>query len=436
MLIGLRNYNRIDVVLPLAFRISAGFVGLLLNYVLIKTIGITETGKFAAYLSLVTLLSLACNLGLDSFVLRELGGSSAKGNRRDYTATYITTMSIVIILSLFVMFFTAQLFVGGDSVWSIEMYSSMSPIALLAILSIALISINSEGLKSQQQVSWAIIFRMLLTPATTMIVLLVLHRTKYFDHVDSLLVFTLCSWFVLLVSTGTFYRYSEFRKPNYSHISLVATKIKRESLFLFVFSISSASLQHLGILLFSAFGSADRIALLSVSIKISMLIGVILSGINAVLIPKAIRSNAIGDLVAVEKVVENYTNLCTLISVPLATIVCLFSPQILGVFSTEFKGEWYVLCILVLGQVFNACAGPVAQLSILFKDTRFLAITFFLVAMISALLLRLSNGDILLTTLTIASSIGLINMLLVWRIKSKFGIHTSPIVKKIGHLIF
>ena len=428
-MVTLKKYIRLDFIWPLILRFSAGAIGILLNLAIIKILGTSAAGIFATFLSMATLMGLFCTIGLDSYVLRELGTKAAQRKPQEYTASYGLSTLIVIVVSLIAGFVLHLVLSADRDIAFLDNSTNIVTMASLCAIPLALSSLNSEALKSIGFVSSSVVFKMLMPAALTIICLLFAYSIKFEIGLTSIeQLFVLNCWITLLVSAAFFIWKSEFELPDISHFKSVLIKIKDETTYLFLFTVCSASIKSMSLLIFASFALPDKVAVLAVCIRIAMVIGIVLSAINAVLLPKAVKIHAVGEKSELESTIEQYTVMCTLVCIPVCFIICLAAKPILGFFSPEFTAFALVLIILAIGEAFSACAGPVGYLSIVFEDTKMLALIYLAAAILTSIAVYLSSGDIVFTAFIIAISIILVNIILFLRIRKNHGISTSPIL--------
>lgn len=88
-------------------------------------------------------------------------------------------------------------------------------------------------------------------------------------------------------------------------------------------------------------------------------VGLAVKNINA---PYFSRLYAEKDVSALQKRASAATSVIWIMSIPLFLILYIFSEKILGIFGQEFISGARVLQVLVLGQIFRTCCGPVGYM--------------------------------------------------------------------------
>jgi len=150
---------------------------------------------------------------------------------------------------------------------------------------------------------------------------------------------------------------------------------------------------------------------------------------NAIMAPMIARLFSSGNREELQKVVSMAAKGVALFTLPISLIVIIFGRQILGAFGAEFQSGYPVLVILVLGQTVNSLAGPVGYLmtmtghqNLAVKITAFVAISNLL---LNLYLIPILGG--LGAAISTASSIIILNVILLLFVKKKLGLNSSII---------
>ena len=118
-------------------------------------------------------------------------------------------------------------------------------------------------------------------------------------------------------------------------------------------------LNQIDILMIGAMRSVEEVATYSVAARISILILFGLQAINTIAAPmisEAYSSRSTADL---QKLVSKVALWIFLVTTPFFLGAIIFGLPILHVFGPEFSGGYIPLVLLALGQLVNACVGPV-----------------------------------------------------------------------------
>jgi O-antigen/teichoic acid export membrane protein len=110
------------------------------------------------------------------------------------------------------------------------------------------------------------------------------------------------------------------------------------------------------LLLLGYWRESQDVGMYLTAFQTAAVISLVLGAFDAVLGPVLSRAWARGDRRALEEAYQEGTRLGVTVTVPLALLLVLFAPHILGLFGPAFRGGAGCLVVLVLGQWFNSVA--------------------------------------------------------------------------------
>ena len=123
--------------------------------------------------------------------------------------------------------------------------------------------------------------------------------------------------------------------------------------------ISLLIMQSFDIYILEAYYSLSVVAYYGVAIKISAVVGIILTSINATIAPKISKLFFGNEMSELKSIIKKATMLNISLSIPLIVLIILTSNYILSFFGDNYILAKEALYIILGGQIINALCGPV-----------------------------------------------------------------------------
>jgi O-antigen/teichoic acid export membrane protein len=137
--------------------------------------------------------------------------------------------------------------------------------------------------------------------------------------------------------------------------------------------------------------NAREVGIYSVAMAIVAFVPVALQSVNQIFSPTIAELHARGQQILLGRLYQTLTKWILAFTLPLATVVVLFSRQLMQIFGSDFVHGWPVLVIGTLGQLINCGAGPVGYLLLMSGNQN-----------------RLLKVQITMTTLTVLLNLALV----------------------------
>jgi O-antigen/teichoic acid export membrane protein len=332
--------NLVKVVAPTVvikgFAVLAAF---LMNLIVVRKLGVEDSGYFFWFFSIVLILGVIARFGLDQGVVRIAASSLINSNEK--LAFFLLVFFLVLITSsiiaigLFMYSEEISYFLNSGDKTARVIESGAALIVLSSLLFLVSSFYQAEG----KSVSY-VLYVSLLVPLLVLIFMLVF---KIDDIFGLLFLYESVVFAVVLVASMLLLR-------GYCCNAKVTFKPKGYSNFLFglwVVSIMMILNQWYGQIFISVYGDIVDVAKFSVAQKISMLFTSVTVVISAKYSGSIIKSPE--DWALVYKSI----NRLVLYSFSLVFAVAIFSEEILSVFGVEYVDQKYVLIGLVLSQWVN-----------------------------------------------------------------------------------
>jgi O-antigen/teichoic acid export membrane protein len=139
-------------------------------------------------------------------------------------------------------------------------------------------------------------------------------------------------------------------------------KLISTSLPMLVTTVASFILGNIGLFFLEMFTTTERVGVFSIAFKISLVAGMILMVINTIAAPKFSEMYWSNEFDKLQKVLFFTSKLNFIFSFIPATIIIIFSKQILSIFGDEFVQGQMILIILTIEQFINASTGSAGLL--------------------------------------------------------------------------
>lgn len=186
---------------------------------------------------------------------------------------------------------------------------------------------------------------------------------------------------------------------------------------------------QLNIMLLGRYISAEAVGVFAASLKVSMLIAMVLTSINAIATTKISEFHGDSDKKKLELVASKTAGLAVAAGLPIVIFFFAFPEFVLSIFGSEFTVGTTALRILVIGQLVNLMVGSVTQILAMTgheKKLAFAIVSTALVLNTALSVLLIPSFGIVGGAIAVASSIAFKNILLLFMVKKYVGIWSLP----------
>lgn len=169
--------------------------------------------------------------------------------------------------------------------------------------------------------------------------------------------------FVFLAVVSTIFLFRNFQKQELSDGPIIKHFSYREVLKRSApMAISAASfllMQSLDVFMLARYTEYETVAYYSVAVKLTLLVSIVLSSVNAVIAPQIAADFAGNKMQLLKAKIKRSTRLILIITLPIIILLGLFASMILNFFGENYQMAYYALLILLGGQVINAFCGSI-----------------------------------------------------------------------------
>jgi O-antigen/teichoic acid export membrane protein len=325
--------------------------------------GAQGLGTYTLAIYLVTTLSVACRLGLDTGMLRFGANLKAAGQGGDLSKLFWRGLGLVLCLSVTV---AVGLFLGRS--WLVQIFHAQAMPGVLILMSLALpvtvaAAFCGETLRSLGGARWVVVQHDLLVPMSLLVLVGFLAwkgQTAPLSPVSLGLAYLLSGALGLAFLSGMLLPYLRGRREIARSIPL--GELLHYSWPLYLSGLLMLAFSALDTLILGFFTGPEKVAYYEAASRSALLVGLPLMAINAVIPPMFAHLHQKGRLKELEGLAQSSTRWVYYVSLPLALFMAALAPDILGLFGGGFgEGRW-ALQILIIAQLFNVACGSVGFL--------------------------------------------------------------------------
>jgi O-antigen/teichoic acid export membrane protein len=342
------------------FHRSAGMVvQYLFILVIARLYGAKEQGSFTLTFTLLQLLAILAQLGLDNRLVRKIASNNLIEDKQKLSATYFQSLkltlgsTVVWCLSTYAL---APLIAG--SIFSKPWLTEKIQVTALCLTPFVLIGLNSSSFRGMKNMAGYLLFR-----AGSGLLALIILISFYLSGapLSAISSYTAACFFVCIISFYLWFRKSGVSYQNKLHD--VSWKIVlHESIPLMLTGSVFFVLGWTDNLMLGIFRTEAEVGMYDVAFKISSLAAIVLLSINAIQAPIFAELFSKGETNKLQRHLFSTTKVMFYTSLPV-TLACVFFPTILlNFFGSEFKTASLALIILAIGNFVNSITGSIGIL--------------------------------------------------------------------------
>ncbi len=360
-----------DSSLVLVFRILQVAMGYATSLAIARYYGAANMGAYYIALSLVSTASAFCCLGLTSGILRFVAVLKTAEKNVELRQLFWTAVKLVAVLASI-----AALVLCGLAHRLAESFHSPNLPAVLYFLALALPFglvglLLTEAVRALGGVRWITLQQDILSPALFLaLVLIFAYAGPIF--ISPLKAIGLIYLFLAFLGLGYLTLAPQSRRfllatapglvQGIGSGSPLLKELLKYSWPLFLSSLVLLYSSGLDSLVLGYFSSPEIVAYYGAAAKTAILVSFPLLAVNAVVAPLFAQYHAQGNLEGLGLVLQTTVRWMYLAALPLAVLLILLGPELLGLFGPDFTAARFALSILVIGQLVNVAAGSVGYM--------------------------------------------------------------------------
>lgn len=344
-----------------AFAMKAvGFgASFLLNVVVARILGASESGLFFLALTVVAVAVPIARLGFDKPLVRLLAGFEARDDRDSVSVAVLLCLGLVAVVSGVI----------GLGVWiardwlanvvfgkpEFEQYLGVMGWAIPALAIAGTIAFAYQGLK---RIGLHLMFFTVLTPVLALVLIAVSQARGGELTLGS--IYAICAAATAALALGAWTATSGWlgARPRRALIAPVLASCGS----MLVITVAQLAMVWAPTLLLGAFGASDDLGRFHVAGRSALLISFVLIAVNSIAAPKFAALYANGEMETLRVTALRTTRIMALAALPIATVFVAWPGFIMGLFGHEFVAGAQLLRILAVGQFISTACGSVANL--------------------------------------------------------------------------
>ena len=180
-------------------------------------------------------------------------------------------------------------------------------------------------------------------------------------------------------------------------------------------------------LMLGAMRDMQSVGFYSVAVQMAMVVNFTLIGLNQAIAPLVAERHDANRSQELQKALIQSTNIATIGSLLILTALVVLGPMVLSVFGPEFSASYLPMIIIAVGQLMNVATGPVGTLLAMSRQERLVGfgLTLSVVCNIALNYLLIPLYGVSGAAIATATSVGILNVLLVVFAKRILGINTN-----------
>lgn len=228
-----------------------------------------------------------------------------------------------------------------------------------AILFYGITMLNIDVLRAMDKIYLSEVFRNILRYSFFFLAVAILYTT---NNTPWLVQVFLLNFVLLAVLTSLVVIYN-FKEPQFKDIGIQEKigfgKILRRSAPMAVSAASFLLMQSLDVLMLTHFTNYETVAYYSSAVKLTLLISMVLTSVNAVIAPQIAKDFAEKAMQALREKIRHSTRLIFAITMPGIIVLAIGASFFLGLFGEDYVQAKASLWVLLIGQTINAVCGSI-----------------------------------------------------------------------------
>lgn len=333
--------------------------GIILSIILARILTTQEFGAISLVEKLFATLIPLGILGTNQYLTKEVSINNTSNNEininKDLVSSLVLTSIICVIIYLIILLFNKSISIN---IFDNNLLTKVFPIFGVAFFFQCLSRIVSAGLIGFGKIWQSNLVDQSLSVITVLLLILFFRIMSFNLNIIIISYFYLFSRIVVL--SVVLYFFSKIHKLNYKGIRIKYTMINSFSFFLSSFSRIVSS--NMDLLLIGFFLSSVEVAYYTVALKVSLITVFLMQVVNSAISPKIASLFASNKIRELQQMLNKITFILLIISIFIAIVIVFFGKYILAFWGEEYINAYFIVLILIFGQLINVATGAVGQL--------------------------------------------------------------------------
>ena len=327
------------------------------SVLLARQLGPSQFGIYSFALALATLISVPVQFGLPPLVVRETARLLYENNVRRMFALWRWSALIAFLASAAI--FTAVLLLGS-LIFAAYITKSLLVATVLLVPLLAFGMLRAAALRGLGHVVMGQVPETIIRPGLILLLLLaILGLGHEIDALSAMVLNVVGTSLTFVAGALMLARAAPSSRsgmaPPIPHYDWL-----RAAMFLGVTSAAVVINRNLDIAMLGSLRSATEVGQYKVSVTLAMVSATALNVLNLLIQPQVARLNAAGDIDAIKRLVTKVARLSFVVGLCCAAVFLLLGEEVIArSFGAEYSAAYPAMSILIAGQIFNTCFGPV-----------------------------------------------------------------------------
>ena len=330
------------------------------HVMLARQLSIEDFGLFNLALTCLVFSCAIAKQGIDTAIIRYFAQQSNEKIPSLYLYVLMYSLGNITVASI--LLFILAPFIS-TTLLSTTKLIELFPCIIGLTFSQILLGLNSNVLKGRNFPLSSLLFTGAITFVVAVILLLLYNPTTVLQALQ--LFFYSVTIAALLSFIVVHKRLKLILIPVYSKQETKFSAFVNTSRVLFFSSVSALLAQQFAILILAKYSSLADVAIFSVALKISLLMGYPLIVLNTITAPKYAKMYAVGDINAFKQLAWLTTKVLAVIATLVIVFIVFFVENLVSLFGGEYLSAAPILIILAIGQWFNLATGSVVSMLIM-----------------------------------------------------------------------
>lgn len=401
----------------LLYRILGMGMSFLSITIITNHFGGDDYGLFTLSLTILQIATMFFSLGLPSAFIAFTGGFSSQAENKGLLIKSYKIILLTAILPLTLLYFQSDQVALLFSKPNLDFYIKTVAVGIFIQV---LFELNINYFLSIHRQELYAIFYFLL-PNTLFIGILLLFKTVNLPDNYCMVAYVVTYLLVFLGTSGFV-----FLQGNIVKVAVSTKEFLNKSIPMMLSGFFLILLNWTDILMLGKLETEENIGIYNAAFKVGYLTLFFVTMMNSFVVPKLSEFYHQKDYLSMKNFVNKATRIVTVLTLPVALFIILFSAQILHYFGPGFEAGALSLIFITLGALFNAMTGNVDQIlnmtnhQNLVRNIMFIG---FLINIVGNLFLIPKYGYLGAAISSFVVNI-IVNSIFVFAIKKKLGFYT------------
>lgn len=357
-----RDIHLSDLLKGSAITLVLKMGGMSLSYILLflisRKIGAEGVGFYQVMVQILTVLGMVFGLGFNISVLRYVGQFNNDESRPKMHVLYKYFVSSVAPLTIIA---GISIYFGADYIISWagkeQEYAGGLKIIGLVLPFFTLNQISVEFIRGLKKLQISELIRSVLRPSL-MILGVLLFFWGSLGKMD--VIYLLCAGLIINSTVARWAIWNELKIVPKTVVSFQRKELLKTSYPMWVTGLASSLLMAVPIIFLDLYRTQAEVGIYSIAFKLASTISLVLVVVNTIAAPKFAELFWNDKIPELQKIITQSTKMTFWMAFIFSIILIGGGKFILTVFGEEFKSGYWVMVILLIGQLLNAATGSVS----------------------------------------------------------------------------